>query len=48
MSLVIALALLIAFTWFISRQEEAGDPRWATLAGPRTARITVRRDDRRS
>ena len=49
MTLVIALALLIAFTWFISRRDEAGDPRWVALTGPQAQRVTVPRNgDRRS
>jgi len=43
MTLVIALVLLVAFTWFISPRDASGEPRWATLSGPRAERVAVRR-----
>ena len=47
MSLVIALALLIAFTWFISRRDASGDPGWVTMTSPRSERIALRGTDGR-
>ena len=45
MSLVIALALLVAFTWVISRQEDAEQQGWAGLTSPRPERVVVRQVD---
>jgi hypothetical protein len=43
MSLVIALALLIAFTWFIGHRDGGGDEDRTTLTSPRPAPAVVRR-----
>ena len=45
MTLVIALALLIAFTWYVSHRDESQEPGWATQADRGAERIAPRRSD---
>jgi len=46
MTLVIALALLIAFTWYVSHRDESQEPGWATQPDPGAERMARRRSDR--